>query len=134
VVQFCIANRLLYCVTTGLYDDKDALLSQTKMVVHVPSHEGIETFPWAKAVELMAKKVFFLIEDNDELHQQHLESTVAFYRRNDQADLCAKMQRYLSDGALRADYRERCYRYLSSHYDMDADLPRILRDALGDKH
>lgn len=98
-------------------------------MVHAPSHD-VDTFPWAKAAELMAKKVFFLVEDNQELQAQGLGAVVATYRRNDPAHLQSQIGRYLADPEARAVRVERCYQFLRRRYDMDRYFPEILREVL----
>ena len=49
------------------------LLEKTKIVLHIPSHPNLHTFPWAKCSELMYKRIFFIIEENEEMYIQKLE-------------------------------------------------------------
>jgi hypothetical protein len=123
-VRFCAANSLSYSVAPYLWRDKDAALTQTKLVIHAPS-EDVDTFPWAKAGELMAKRVCFLVEETPELHAQGLTDIVPFWRRDDFADLRARISQLLSQPDQRAMRREKCYQFMAEHYNMDEFLPKL---------
>ena len=57
-------KKKIILYTDNLYDEneKNNILKDTKIVIHVPSHENLHSFPWAKTCELMLKKVFLLLK------------------------------------------------------------------------
>lgn len=126
VIQFCITNKIIYNVISYIYQDKNPLLSESKLVVHIPSHENVQSFPWAKVSELMSKKVFFIIEENDEMYKQRLEDIVVYYKRNDYNDLLSKISYYLLYPLERLKYINKCFDYISTKYNMDEYIPKLI--------
>jgi len=100
-------------------DKKEDLLKKSKIIVHIPSYEKLRTFPWAKTVELMLKKVFFIIEENDEMYNKELDNIVVFYKHNDIKDLEEKIDYYINNPDERSKVTERCYEYINSTFNMD---------------
>lgn len=125
VVRHCMDRGWTYVVTMFLDQDKIKVLRHSKVVVHCPSHD-CETFPWAKAAELMARKVFFLIEMNDEVRSLGLEKTVATYARNDSDGLRRALDLYVPSHRLRAESRERCFEFIRQMYNMDEFIPKLI--------
>ena len=61
---YCNKNGLCFKEYDNLYVDKDLILLNTKIVIHVPQLKNYHILSWAKIVELMSKKIFFIIEEN----------------------------------------------------------------------
>jgi GT2 family glycosyltransferase len=99
--------------------EKDEIIGKTNIVVHVPSHPNLHTFPWAKTDELMCKKVFFIIEENEEMYIQNMENLVIFYKQNNVDDLLAKVKHYLDNTTERESIVEKCFEFIKQRYDMD---------------
>jgi hypothetical protein len=125
-VQLCIANQMVYNVVSYTFQDKNQLLSEAKMVIHIPSHKYVQSFPWAKVVELMSKKIFFIIEENDEMYKQGLEEVVVYYKRNDYKDMRSKISYYLLHSQERLKFINKCFDYISTKYNMDEYIPKLI--------
>ena len=69
----------------------------SKVIIYVPSYEKLRTFPWAKTCELMLNKIFFIVEENDEMYHKNLDSIVVFYKHGDIKDLEEKIKYYLNN-------------------------------------
>jgi hypothetical protein len=125
--KFSIENGYIFeCYDVNLFDtEKDEKLKDTKIVIHIPSYENLNTFPWAKAAELMCKKVFFIIEKNPEMEALNIGDIVAWYDPNIQNDLIEKIKYYLTNDIEREIYIEKCYNYIKNNYDMDKFLSEI---------
>jgi hypothetical protein len=123
-------NKSVYkflCVS-DLYEQKNEILNRTKIVIHIPSHENLYTFPWAKIAELSAKKIFFIIEENEEMYIQNLDSVVVYYKKSDINDLLNKTNYYLLNEKEREACIERCYSYISMKYDTDNFIYDLVKD------
>ena len=110
-----------FWITDRLYEMKTKLpiLSATKIVLHIPSHEDLNTFPWAKVAELVLNKIFFIIEENEEMYIQGLDKLCIFYKRNNTKDLEQKINYYLNSKEDRDFIVNRCYNYFKKHYNLD---------------
>jgi hypothetical protein len=119
-----------FVVIDELYDEtyKNDLLSRTKIVLHIPSHKKLYTFPWAKTAELSAKKVFYLIEENEEMYLQNLNSIVAFYKQSDINDLIKQINYYLVNDKERTIVVDKCYTHISMKYDTDSFITNLVKD------
>tara|TARA_Y100000389_G_C17453032_1_gene516124 strand:- start:1586 stop:2884 length:1299 start_codon:yes stop_codon:yes gene_type:complete len=129
VEHFSKAKKYNFISVSDLHDDeKDKILINTKIVIHIPSHAKLHGFPWAKTTELMNKKVFFIIEENEEMYIQGLDKLCVFYNRNDINDLQQKIDYYLSNKLERDIIVNKCYDYFKTKYNMD----NLFRDILND--
>lgn len=107
-------------IKDDLFDDeKNTMIVNTKIVIHIPSHSKLHSFPWAKCAELMAKKVFFIIEENEEMYIQGLDKIVAFYKRDDTSDFVSQIEYYLNNEKERTFTVEQCFNYIKNKYNMD---------------
>ena len=123
--DFSRRNNLTFVVFTDLYGkEKDELLKSTKIVIHIPSNNNLHTFPWAKVVELMSKKIFFIIEENEEMYIKNLENIVVYYK--DKSDLYQKINYYLGRDDERNKYIECCYNHVIQHYNMDLFIKNLI--------
>ncbi len=124
-------NKYNIVVLDNVYNDNlDHYLKRTKIVLHVNSHQGIVDMPWAKITYLQARKIFFIIEDNDELHIKKLEDTINYYKKNDVVDLYQKLESYLNDPLLREEFINKNYEYIVHNSNMDIIFPDIIESAL----
>jgi hypothetical protein len=118
--QYCNSNKYVFEKYDNLFDiEKNNKLAKTKIVIHVPSHENLETFPWAKCAELMANKVFFIIEENKDIYIKKIEDIVVYYKHSDIIDLQNKIMYYLSNEAERIKQIEKCYNYYINNHNME---------------
>jgi hypothetical protein len=110
--------NVCYNISNNLYgDDKYNLLANTKIVIHIPSHEKLHTFPWAKVSELMCNKIFFIIEENEDIMRLGLEDKIAWYKHGDDIDLLVKVLYYLNNESERDKITEFCYLYINNNYN-----------------
>ena len=99
-------------------EEKNILLQKSKIVIHIPSYENLRTFPWAKTGELMLKKVFFIIEENDELYNKNLNDLIVYYKKNDIDDLMKKISYYLQNPDEMNSIREKCYHFMKNNFHL----------------
>ena len=97
--------------------DKIKILSQTKIVLHIPSVSKLHTIPWAKIEELMMLKVFFIIEECEEMYTEKLNELLVFYKQEDTEDLIKKIKYYLKHDDERQNVIERCYNYFNTNFN-----------------
>ena len=100
-------------------EEKNKLLQKSKIVIHIPSYENLRTFPWAKTGELMLKKVFFIIEENDELYNKNLNDLVVYYKKNNIDDLMKKINYYLQNPDEMSIIVEKCYHFMKNKFNLD---------------
>ena len=113
----------------NLYDhDKMQILSKTKIVLHIPSVENLHTVPWAKISELMKHKIFFIIEESDELYSYNLDQIVVFYKIGNINDLIEKIKYYIENDYARQKVIDKCYTYFTEKYDQSILLRDIQRN------
>ena len=112
---------------SGLFGQElDNILSNTKIVIHIPILENLQTFPWAKCIKLFNNKVFVLIEDNNEVEILKAKGlNVATYNPNIEDDIFNKIDKYLNDDNLRNQHIESCYNFMRNNYIME-DLIKTL--------
>ena len=118
-------KELNIVISDNLFDKNlDESLLKTKIVIHIPSHANLPQMPWAKISILQIKKVFFIIEENDELFEKQLNNFVVYYKRNDISDLMEKINFYL-DNPLKSDLIEKNYEFIIKN-NIDIKLPNIV--------
>lgn len=104
----------------GIFDtDKDEMLKRTKIIIHPPSFENLHTFPWAKVTELMYKKNFFIIEENEEMYFRNYNKFIVSYKRNDITDLKNKIEYYLKHENKRKEIINKCYNFIITEFNID---------------
>lgn len=91
-------------------------LNKTKIVLHLPSHENLRTMPWAKISYLMINKIFFIIEENDELFLRNLQNTIIYYKHNDTEDLKNKISYYINNYDETKNIVNKCYDYYMKNF------------------
>ena len=74
---------------------------------------------WAKIVELMCKKIFFIIEENEEIYNRNLQNIVCMSERNNINDIINKINFYKNNEIERNKYIEKSYIYIKKNYNMD---------------
>jgi len=120
IKQFSQTRNYNFVCRSDLYgDEKNTILQDTKIVIHIPSHENSHSFPWAKVTDLMNKKVFFIIEENEEMYIQGLDKLCVFYNRNDINDLQQKIDYYICNPDEKGIIVDKCYEYLKTKFNMD---------------
>ena len=123
ITELTKTNNYNFVLRKDLFgDEKNDILSDTKIVIHIPSHKNLHSFPWAKCGELMAKKVFFIIEENEEMYIQGLDKFVVFYKKNDVNDIINKIDYYLKNINNCNDIINNCFDYISKKFNMDNNL------------
>jgi hypothetical protein len=127
VKNYCNTYNYTIKIEENIHDqEKNDNLKNTKIVIHVPSHPNLHTFPWAKVSELMARKIFFIIEENEEMYIQKLDKIVAFYKSGDNYDLLKKIEYYLQNENERNNIVDKCYTYIETRYDMDLFIKSLI--------
>ena len=120
ISDFSKLNNYKFKSNTELHDDeKIQMLIKTKIVIHIPSHKNLHSFPWAKVSQLMCYKVFFIIEENEEMYIKNLDKIVVYYKRNNIDDLKEKITYYLNNEKERIYVTENCFEYIKNNYNMD---------------
>lgn len=115
---FSKENNINCIIRDDLFgEEKNLILDETKIVIHIPSHEKLHSMPWAKINELMAKKVFFIIEENEELHIKNLNNIIISYKNYD--DLQNKIIFYLENENERNKICEKCYKYIIENFNIE---------------
>ncbi|MEX0595226.1 MAG: hypothetical protein WD512_01920, partial [Candidatus Paceibacterota bacterium] len=106
----------------------DCDLERTQIVVHVPSFPNLPHMPWAKITSLQSKKIFFIIEENDEMYEKGFESFTVYYKRNDIEDLYKKIDYFLDSKNLneRQEYVEKHFQYIYVNNNMEEKIPKII--------
>jgi len=115
----CKKNNIHFKQYDNLYDEKDIILSKTKIVIHIPQKKDYHILSWAKIVELMAKKVFFIIEENEEIFIKNLENIICISKRNNFNELLNKIIYYLQNEDKRNEYIENSFYFIKNNYNMD---------------
>lgn len=109
-------NNIKFENYDNLYD-KDEILSKTKIVLQIPNYKNFHSYPWAKTLELINKKVFFIIEENEEMYIQKLDKYVIYYKRNDLNNLYELINYYLKNEKERIKVINKCFDYVKNKYD-----------------
>ena len=127
IENLCKEKNYKFICRDNLYDDneKNILFEDTKIVIHIPSHENLHSFPWAKVSELMLKKIFFIIEENEEMYIKGLDKLCAFYKGNDIVDLENKIKYYINNESERINITTKCYKYFIANYNIDTILNKF---------
>jgi hypothetical protein len=102
----------------------DHNLNSSKIVVHVPSHAHCNHIPWAKINYLQAKKIFYIVEENQELIDLEYD-IIPCYKRNDVNNLMDKIKYYLSNQTDIDDYIEKNFYYSKTYHNLDSIIPNI---------
>jgi hypothetical protein len=122
-------NKHKIIVNDNIFDSNlDSLLIRSKIIVHIPSHNNLVHMPWPKITYLQAKKVFFIIEDNDELHYNvDIEKIVRYYKRGNVYDIIEKIDYFLNNENDRIKNIEENYQYTTNNLNMDKNIPDIIQ-------
>ena len=126
IKKYSEKNNIIFKSYSNLYEEKDEILKKTKIVIHISPTKNFHVFSWAKAVELMSKKIFFIIEENEEFYIQKLNEIIPYYKKNDLQDLYEKINHYLKNEDIRNKHIELCYNYIKNNYNMDEFLLDLL--------
>jgi hypothetical protein len=116
---YCFKNNIVFKKYDNLYENKNDVLSKTKIVIHIPQKKNYHVLSWAKIVELMCKKIFFIIEENEEIYNRNLQNIVCMSKRNNINDIINKINFYKNNEIERNKYIEKSYIYIKKKYNMD---------------
>lgn len=106
-------------ISNSVYDqDKKKMLLNTNIVIHIPIFKNLRSFPWAKVAELMKSKVFFIIEENEEMYIQDLDKIIVYYERHNLEDLKNKIEYYLQNTDKRIECTKRCFELFEKKYSL----------------
>jgi spore maturation protein CgeB len=105
---------------------KDEILSQTKIVIHIPILSNLLHFPWAKTMELICKKVFFIMEECDDMYKLNLDTIVVHYKTKDFNDLIKKISYYLDKPEERRKVTDKLFDTIKTRYPLKDELNKIL--------
>ena len=107
-------------ISTNLCDEElNDALNSTKIVLYIPSHEKLHIMPWAKISHLMKNKIFFIIEENEELYNKNLENTIIYYKQGDINDLKNKIIYFINNEDKIQDIVEECYNYFNRNFNIN---------------
>lgn len=115
------SNNLNIKVISDNYD-LDSYLNKTKIVIHIPSYDNLQHMPWAKITTLQSKKIFFIIEDNQELYDKNLNDFIISFKSNDINDLYSKINYYINNEEKRNEIIEKNYDFIVNNYNMDTTI------------
>ena len=123
--DYCKINNNNFIIREDLFnEEKDEILKKTKIVLHIPSQKSLHSFPWAKVNELMNKKIFFIIEENNEMYIRNLENIVIYYKNYD--DLQNKLNFYLNNENERLKCCNKCYEYIKNNYNINLLFDKLM--------
>lgn len=118
-------------ISENIYDNElDQILQRTKIIIHVPSHANLNHMPWPKITYLQARKIFFIIEDNQELHDNKIDNFIIHYKQNDVPDLFRLIEYYLQNDELREKIISENYDYILKNSNMDVMVPNLITKIL----
>jgi spore maturation protein CgeB len=80
----------------------------------------------------MCKKVFFIIEENEEMYRLKLDKIVVYYKINDFNDLKEKIIYYLNNEDKREEVIDNCYSYIITMHNSDKLIESVLKYAIID--
>lgn len=107
-------------------DQLDNILQNTKIVIHVPSHNSCKHIPWAKINYLQAKKVFYIVEENEETNILNYNDIIPVYKRDDITDLVTKINYYLENTNVMEDYINKNFEFVTKNNNLDEIVPKII--------
>ena len=123
VKEYCESKNYVYMARSDLFDEeeKNNILSRSKIIIHVPSYRGLQHFPWAKCTELISKRIFFIMEDFTE--------TCAFkdllVTYHDTNDLLEKIDYYINNFTDRQNNSKEILKYCLENYHENEILKAI---------
>ena len=104
----------------GLIGDKlEEYLNKSKVVLHIPIFENLNTFPWAKCCMLFNSKRFVLIENNIEAENIH-KLNVATYNPNVEDDIYNKLDYYIKNDNERNKHAIDCFEFMKNNYNFNS--------------
>lgn len=113
-----LSSEINFVACGNLYDNElIEKINCSKIVLHIPSHDNLRTMPWAKISYLMTNKIFFIIEENDELFLRNLQDTIIYYKRGNINDLKNKIIYYKDNEQEKKNVAEKCYKYFIENFD-----------------
>jgi len=107
-------------------DDLDNCLKKTKIVIHISSFKDVHYIPWSKITYLQSKKIFYIIEDNDELQKHILKNIIVSFKRGDINDLYRQINYYLANEKERQVIIDKNYDYALNHLNIDVKIPQLI--------
>ena len=120
-------QNLNICIIDNVFGDKlDRYLKKAKIVIHIPSYANLNHMPWPKITTLQCKKVFFIVEENEELFEKNLENIISYYKRNDIDDIYSKVEYYLKNPEIRKNMIEANYNFIKNNYNIDNVIPSLI--------
>jgi len=128
LIKYTDQNNINFVYDKFLYrDDKHKFLAKSKIIIHLPIKlESRKAPAWCKIMELMCKKIFFIIEENDEINKSGLQDIIVFYKHNDFTDLTNKVDYYLNNPLQINNIVTRCYELVKTKYDMDEFIKNLI--------
>ena len=122
-----INSDINFTSCSNLYGDElIEKINDSKIILHIPSHDNLRNMPWAKIAYLMENKIFFIIEENDELYNKELNNVIIYYKRNDINDLISKIY-YFKDNEIEKNIVvEKCYDFYINKINKDILLEDLI--------
>lgn len=110
-------------ISDGVLDDH---LLDSKIVVHIPSYPRLVHMPWAKISYLFARKVFCIIEENDEMYTNPEFSHIPYFRHGDTQDLYNKIGDYIQHPLKREQVVDKNYEYIKTYSNLDTTISNAI--------
>ena len=85
----------------------------------------MHTFPWAKTTELIYKKIFFIIEENDDIYNLNIQDIVVYYKHGDFNDLTQKINFYLNNDYEKEKKVNDIYKFFISKFKNNSLINKI---------
>ena len=131
LVKYSDKNNINFIYDETIYgSNKDEFLLKSKIVLHLPILLESKIAPsWCKIMELMCKKIFFIIEENDEIYKENLQNTIIFYKHNDFTDLTNKINYFLFSNEAsnhRNEVVNNCYELVTNKYNIDEFVGNLI--------
>ena len=121
----CEHEKLRYLYSDTLFDiKKNNILQKTEIVIHIPLMRNLRHIPWQKIAELMSKKVFFIIEECEDMYELKLDNILVYYKRNDDwlitiNNLFEKIKYYLHNKDEMKIKIEENFNYIKKNHNID---------------
>ena len=126
IKKYCNNKKYNLYISDDLHDNiLNEKLSNCKIVIHIPSFENLQTFPWAKCMKLFNNNIFILIDKNNEIDKVNKQGlNVATYDNIDN-DIYVKIDKYLHNEYLRNIHIESCNKFVKTHFNINKFLTLV---------
>lgn len=128
-------NKYNIVISGDLYGDElDDHLRKAKMVAHIPAFADMVHMPWAKITYLQVRKVFFIIEDNDEMYTKPEYAHIPYYIHHNAQGLYDQIQHYMEHPEKMPAIVEKNHAFIKANSNLDIILPEMIKGILDPCH